>query len=248
MDQKIVTVYRIKNESRWISKSIDSISDISSSVIVLDNNSTDETVKICKSHSNVVEVIEQPDMPFDEARDRNILLQKALALEPDFILNLDGDEILMPNSKEILEEELYILYQNYHIFSFQFLYMWDKLDQYRYDGIYHKTWLPRLIRMTNQPKNLRINDTSYLGNTHASGIPGNAIGQDVLIKSNVKILHYGYFTDNLRQNKFQFYNKLTPNNSEQDSYQHVISGKGIHSGPNGMEFKILPKGLYYENI
>jgi len=244
----ILTVYRVKNESRWISKSLDTISEISSSVIILDNGSTDDTVKICKSNPNVVEIIEQSNMPFDEARDRNILLKKALALKPDYILTLDGDEILMPNSKEILEEELDVLYTDYHIFSFQFLYMWDKFEQFRYDGLYHKTWLPRLIRLADQPENLTIDETSYPGNTHASGIPGNAIGQDVLIKSNVKILHYGYFDDNLRQNKFQFYNKLMPNNKEQDGYKHAISGNGIHSGPYGMEFKILPKGLYYENL
>lgn len=248
MNSKIVVVYRLKNEARWIKKSLESIMDICSEVIILDNGSTDNTLKICKSFSKVIEIIEQPNLPFDEARDRNTLLQAALRQKPDYILNLDGDEILMPNSKEILEEELKVLYPDEHVFSFQFLYIWNKLDQFRYDGIYEKIWQPRLLRMDGQPTNLNIQGTDYSGNAHAGGIPNNALGQDTTIRSNVKILHYGYFDEDLRQSKFRFYNELTPNNKEQDQYRHIISGEGIHSGPHGMGFKHLPNGLYYENL
>ena len=103
MNPKIVVVYRLKNEEKWIKKSLESVLSFCDSVVILDNNSTDNTVKICKDFLNV-NVIEQPNLPFDEARDRNTLLQKALELKPDYILSMDGDEILMPNSKEILEE------------------------------------------------------------------------------------------------------------------------------------------------
>ena len=103
MKSKIVAVYRLKNEERWIKKSLESVLSFCDSVIVLDNNSSDDTVKICNAFSDV-SVITQGDLPFDESRDRNILLQKALELKPDYVLSMDGDEILIPNSKEILEE------------------------------------------------------------------------------------------------------------------------------------------------
>lgn len=248
MNSKIVTIYRLKNEERWIKKSLESISSFCDSVVVLDNGSTDNTLKICKNFPNVVTIIEQPDLPFDEARDKNTLLQSALTFKPDFVLTMDGDEILMPNSKEILEEELEVLYTNSHVFSFQFLYIWDKLNKFRYDGIYQNIWQPRLIKIIDQPQNLLIAETSYPGNTHASGIPNNALGQDAIIQSNVKILHYGYFDEKLRKNKFEFYNKLTPHNKEQDEYKHVISGDGLHSGPHGMEFKSLPGDFFYNDL
>jgi len=248
MKSKIVTVYRLKNEEKWIKKSLESVSSFCDSIVILDNGSTDNTLKICKDSPNVVDIVEQPNLPFDEARDRNTLLQKALELKPDYILSMDGDEILMPNSKEILEEELEILYPNSNVFTFQFLYMWDKFNQYRYDGVYENIWQQRLFKTSNQPENLKIFDTNYSGNTHASSIPNNAIGQKFPIRSNVKILHYGYFDDHLRQQKFHFYNELTPNNEEQDMYRHIISGDGKHSGPHGMEFKLLPESLCYENL
>ena len=37
MKNKIVGVYRIKNEERWIAKSLESISDICSEVVILDD-------------------------------------------------------------------------------------------------------------------------------------------------------------------------------------------------------------------
>ena len=40
-------VYWIKNESRFIEKSLKSVMDICSEIIVMDNNSTDDTVEIC---------------------------------------------------------------------------------------------------------------------------------------------------------------------------------------------------------
>ena len=49
----IVAMYRIKNEERWIKKSIESVLDICSEVIILDDGSTDNTVEICQSMDRV---------------------------------------------------------------------------------------------------------------------------------------------------------------------------------------------------
>jgi glycosyltransferase involved in cell wall biosynthesis len=73
MKNKIVGVYRIKNEERWIAKSLESISDICSEVVILDDGSTDKTVEICSKHDKVVDIYQQKDLPFDETRDRNLL-------------------------------------------------------------------------------------------------------------------------------------------------------------------------------
>ena len=68
------------------------------------------------------------------------------------------------------------------------------------------------------------------------------------IKSNVKILHYGYFDQKLRETKFEFYSKNDPNSEGQDGYKHIISGNGQFSGPHGMEFKTLLDEFTYENL
>ena len=133
---KIITIYRIKNESRWIKQSLEAVSEISDEIIILDDGSTDNTVEICKSFKTVVEIHQQKNLTYDETRDKNILLQMALKRNPDFILTLDGDEILQSNVKNVLFEEICVLHPNVDVFDFQALFMWEQPRQYRYDGTY----------------------------------------------------------------------------------------------------------------
>ena len=240
----IVVTYRIKNEEKWIKKSLESILDICSEVVILDDGSTDDTLSICKKFPKVVDINHQEGLPFDETRDRNKLLKMALKRKPDIILSLDGDEILMPNSKEILSEELNVFYPEKKIFEFQFLTIWDQFNKIRYDGLYGKTWQPRLFRVGKNQKELRINKTQYSGNAHCEQVPNNIKKFNKMVRSNVKILHYGSFDDNTRQKKFKFCNQLDPNSVEQDGYIHMISGKGRHSGPSGIELITLPDFMY----
>ena len=122
---KIVAMYRVKNEERWIEKSIQSILDICSTIVVLDDGSSDSTLEICKSFDNVI-IQSQSNLPFDEARDRNIILKMAMKEKPDYVFEIDGDEILASNSYDIFFDELTVLYPNIDVFELQFLYMWDK--------------------------------------------------------------------------------------------------------------------------
>ena len=148
----IVAMYRIKNEERWIKKSIESVLDICSEVIILDDGSTDNTVEICQSMDRV-EITHQSNLPRDEVRDYTKLLNMTMEKKPEYILAFDGDEILAPNSKEILSEELNILYPENIVFSLQCLHIWDVPNKFRRDGILHTMWRPRLFKTTiNAPK------------------------------------------------------------------------------------------------
>ncbi len=253
---KIVAMYRLKNVERWIEKSLDAASSICDSIVVIDNGSTDNTVKICKSFPKVVEVRNQHSLPFDDTRDKNTLLQMALERDPDYVLTLDGDEILQVDAKDLFFEELTILYPEKAIFEFEFLYMWDKPDQYRYDGSYSMEWFKRLMKISPQPADLEFEPTSYDGNAHCPHVPQKAFGSNNSIRSRMKIFHYGYFDEELRQTKFKFLqetqNDLAKDDTlsidECDGYIHTISGKGKFSGPHGIELRTLPKGKFIKDI
>jgi len=238
---RIIAMYRIKNESRWIKQSLESISEICKEIVILDDGSTDDTVKICENFPQVVDIHSQKDLPFDETRDKNTLLKMALSRDPDFILTLDGDEMIMPNSKQYLFYELNVLYPNVNLFEFKELYVWDKPNQYRCDGIFNNTWSKKLFRLKDQPKNLKIYDSAFPGNLHCGSLPSNLIEQNQIVKSKIKILHYGYYDEEIRRKKYDFYTKLDPNNVDFDGYKHIFSGNSKLAGPNGMEFKIIPE-------
>ena len=74
---KIVVMYRVKNEERWIEQSIKSVYDFCDEIVVFDDNSTDNTKKICTQFDKVVDIHTKTDSSFDEARDRNLLLNMA---------------------------------------------------------------------------------------------------------------------------------------------------------------------------
>lgn len=247
-EAKIVTMLRIKNESRWIVKVLESISSFSTDIVVLDDGSTDNTLEICKNFSQVVDIHQQSNLPFDETRDKNILLKMALKRNPDFVLTLDGDEIFPPNIKKLLLEELEVIYPEAPMYEFQVLTIWDKLNQYRYDGIYSNIWAKKLIRLSKQPEHLHFEGTDFPNNAHCPAVPQNANGWSNSIRSKVKIFHYGNYDHDLRQQKYKFYATYAPDSKIFDNYVHIISGNGKWSGPHGMEFKSVPENAYVKNI
>jgi glycosyltransferase involved in cell wall biosynthesis len=243
-DHKIVGTYRVKNEERFIEKSLKSVLDICSEVVILDDNSTDKTVEICSSFDKVVDIQTVFHSTLNEVRDRNSLLQMGLKRNPDFILSVDGDEIFMPNAAEILFEEIDILYPKNDVFQFQFLTYWDKTDQIRFDGIFGNYWQKRLFRTKNQLSDLKFNDNTNPGNLHCGSVPKDVHGFEKPIRSNVKIFHMASIDEKLRQQKYDYYTKLDSDNILTDGYVHMVSGKGKFSGLNGIEIKKLNKEIF----
>jgi O-antigen biosynthesis protein len=240
-------MYRIKNEERWIRKSLESASQICESIVILDDGSTDNTVKICKEFDIVKKIQTQKNESMDIVRDANKILKMAMNQNPDFLLRLDGDEIIQPKIRDSLEEEINLLYPESSIFEFQSFHLWDKPNQYRSDGMYPNLWHPILLRLKNQPNDLKF--LPYSGSKlHPSLIPTNAIGWEKPIRSKVKIFHYGNYDEALRQRKYKFYTTNDPDNEIFDGYKHIISGKGKYSGPNGIEFRKIPDGQYIKDI
>jgi len=241
VNPKIVGVYWIKNEARFIEKSLKSVMDICSEIIVMDNNSTDDTVEICSGIDKVTEIIKRKDLPLDEVRDKNILYEHARKNNADFILAVDGDEIFMPYASEILFEELSTIHPDSDVFEFQFLTLWDDVNTIRTDGIFGYYWQKRLLRMKNQPLSLLFVGNDNPGNIHCGSIPPSSVGFHNPAKSSIKIFHLASLDDEVRQRKYGFYTKTDPDNVLTGAYKHMISGEGKFSGPNGIELEQLPK-------
>ena len=245
MNEKIIVMYRLKNEARWIKQSIESIYDFCDEIVILDDNSIDNTKKICSQFDKVVDIQTKNESPFDEARDRNFLLNMALKREPDVLLSLDGDEIFLPDSGKIIREELDILYPEIQVFEFQLLTLWDNPNQIRFDGISSSFWQKRMFRLKDQPTNLKINDSPYPGNLHCGSMPSNAVGIEHPIRSNAKIFHCASLNESLRTKKYDWYISKDPDDPLTDNYQHMLGAKGRFSGPT-LKFKKIPSNLTYD--
>ena len=238
---KITAIYRVKNEERFIGQSINSVVDFCSEIFVLDDNSTDRTAEICSSFDKVSNIIKPRGTDLDEVRDRNYLFETARKNNPDFILSIDGDEILMPDAHEVLLEEMSVVYPNSDVFDFQFLTLWDNVNTIRTDGIFGNYWQKRLLRMKNQPDSLLLVENDNPGNLHCGSIPPNSKGFARPAKSSVKIFHLASLDKKVRKQKYDYYTRTDPDSVLTGAYKHMISGEGEFSGPNGIELEELPK-------
>ncbi|AWI03398.1 glycosyltransferase [Clostridium drakei] len=86
----------VKNESINLKNCLDSIKNLADEIIIVDTGSTDNTVEIAKDYSDKVFFFEWID---NFAAARNFSFSKA---SMDYILWLDADDILLPESSEKL--------------------------------------------------------------------------------------------------------------------------------------------------
>lgn len=231
----IVGMLRIKNEARWIEKVLLSILPVCDKVIVLDDHSDDQTPFICASLPKV-NVIESPFSGLDEVRDKRFLMDEAVKFQPEWIVAIDGDEVLAPGSSEKL---LDAMKSSAQCLSLRIRYLWDREDQVRVDGVYGDFHRESVFR----PNGARFESNGNGGNFHCGNVPwGNRQKREVL--NDVSLLHLGYMHRADRERKFVFYTAADPNNAGEDFYRHLTQGDPggvsadkilMHGGPLRLE-------------
>lgn len=228
----MIGLLRVKNESRWIERCIRSILPICEQVIVMDDHSTDDTRDICAVLPRV-NVFESPYEGLNEVRDKNYLL--SMARGADWILMIDGDEMLAPGSAEVIAAATR---GSSECLSPRILYLWNSEKLVRTDGVYGRFRRPSIFR----PGNHRFQSTSAGGNFHCGNAPIALHGQSWPVDAT--FLHFGYMHREDRIRKYGWYNQQDPHNSNEDHYRHVVQGDIpeipasahlLHAGPFRLE-------------
>ena len=221
-------VMRIKNEERWIRASLESQLPICDKVLVLDDHSTDDTRDIVRSFGRRVVLLESPFEGVSEGRDKRHLLQHVLRVNPEWVLWIDGDEVLTSDAAEIALRELTTEATHYWL---RMLYFWDNVHTIRTDGVYGTIGRPSLFRVMGQDATkLHIPIGSGAADLHNNGnCPVGLTGD--CYRSSIRIKHYGYLDRKERQRKYEFYNKVDPNNESEDCYRHIIEIPGVWHAP-----------------
>jgi glycosyltransferase involved in cell wall biosynthesis len=100
---KIVVITPIRNESWILDRFLCTTSYFADHIIIADQNSTDNSVEICKKYPKVTLIGSDSDEWIEAAR-QLLLIQTARELVPEhkIILALDADEILAANATESL--------------------------------------------------------------------------------------------------------------------------------------------------
>lgn len=226
----LIAMMRVKNEEEWLEESIIHLLPLADRIIVLDDGSTDGTAAICQRYSEEVEYHYQNEPVTDEARDKNRLLEWTVRHDPDWILALDGDEVLEELAPSTIIREIHLLdpaEPQFTVLLFHFLYFWNDPGTYRAEpGIYSNFWQPRLFTLRGQPKgHLSFTATEHGANLHCGSVPGNLAWRPR--KLDVKVKHYGYLWPEQRQRKKAWYAALDPGQAAAGYYDHLTSEEGM---------------------
>jgi glycosyltransferase involved in cell wall biosynthesis len=224
----VLGAMRIKNESRHLREVLERALTVCNRILVLDDHSTDNTAEICGSFGERVCVFPSPFDGFDEARDKNFLLQKVVAEDPEWVLWIDGDEVLERSAADMLRPHLQD--QRIVTYSVRIAFVWDNPDHVRIDGIWGNFTRPSLFRVRGQLKeSLGFPKTRFFGNLHCGNVPAGLQGESRLL--DLRLKHYGYMDPSQRRAKYEWYSTNDTHNAAEDEYRHLAEIPGARHAP-----------------
>jgi O-antigen biosynthesis protein len=213
---KIAGLLRVKNEARWIEAAIESIRPVCDPILVLDDHSTDGTPELCERAGAIVH--RSTFEGVDEARDKDLLLSMAREHKAEWCFSIDGDELIEATGPALIRAAAESGVAD--SYSFRFLYLWDRPDQIRTDGVYSRMTRHSMFRVRPGQRFMR---TQFGGNFHCGSVPESLVHLPPRSCA-ARILHLGYMLREDRIRKYEWYNRLDPNNATEDRYKHMVVG------------------------
>jgi glycosyltransferase involved in cell wall biosynthesis len=204
---KITLSMIVKNEeARYLSQVLNSLKGHINEAVIIDDGSSDNTINICREILKDIplHIIQNEESMFaTEVELRKKQWSETIKTNPDWILNLDADEILEEGFWDHAQE--LINKKDYDFYCFRLYDMWNK-THYREDQYWnaHSVYRPFLMRY--QPDfNYMWNETSQ----HCGRFPINTFSFPKAT-SEFRVKHLGWATPEDRAAKYKRYQLLDP--------------------------------------
>ena len=198
----------VKNEgTRYLIQVLNSLKGHIDEAVIIDDGSTDNTIQICQEilQGIPLHIIQNEKSMFaNEVELRKKQWSETIKTNPDWILNLDADEMLEDGFWD--NAQILINQQNYDVYCFRLYDMWNE-THYRETKYWkgHSIYRPFLMRY--QPH------FSYTWNNtpqHCGRFPANILSFPKAI-SEFRVKHLGWATREDRVAKYRRYKELDPN-------------------------------------
>jgi Glycosyltransferases, probably involved in cell wall biogenesis len=205
-------------------------------LVVYDDGSTDGSYEYLLKRTPYVIRGTKNDF-VNERSHKQLLLEGALKLKPDFVLWLDADEVLTANAAEKLQElckhcdENQIDAVNMHEINLWRSYSWQRLD-----SLYDKGWFCRLWRVI---PGIRFNETKP--GLHQPLFPSTI--RTVKWTLDVQVLHYGFSSKQRLAYKYLIYK--SHGQRGYDMLDRLISEEKLVTAKVPQEF--FPEGLWVDD-
>jgi len=204
-------------------------------LVVYDDGSTDGSYEYMLTQTPYVIRGYKNDF-VNERSHKQILLQEALKLSPDFILWLDADEVLTANASDYLQTLCATCIENNNDgVVFHEINLWRSQTWRRLDSLYDVGWFVRLWRVT--PGMCYKESAPGL---HQRAYPSTV--QRLQWTDSIKVLHYGFATRQRLAHKYLIYQSHGQNGY--DMLDRLISEE--HLALEQVPRELFPEGLWID--
>lgn len=207
-ENKITLSMVLKNEGkRYLREFLQKHREIIDSAVIIDDGSIDDTLDIVKEILEGIpfKLIQNNKSLFkNEVELRKLQWEETIKTDPDWILNLDGDEVFEDefyNSiRELIKSDT-----NNDAYCFRLYDFWDE-NHYREDKEWraHKYYRPFLVRYQPNFKYIFRNTSQHCGR-----FPSNVFQLENKL-SNFRLKHFGWAKVEDRAEKYKRYMTLDP--------------------------------------
>lgn len=204
---KITLSMIVKNEERrYLNQVLNSLKGHIDEAVIIDDGSCDNTINMCREILKDIplHIIQNGQSMFArEVELRKKQWSETIKTNPDWILNLDADEILEDSFWDNVQK--LINKQNYDSYCFRLYDMWNE-THYREDEYWNAHSIYRSFLMRYQPNfNYIWNETPQ----HCGRFPINTFSFPKAT-SEFRVKHFGWATQEDRAEKYKRYQLLDP--------------------------------------
>lgn len=187
-------------------------------IIVYDDHSSDGTFEYCLKNADVVLRGKKNEFA-NEILHKQILLNKALEFDPDFIFALDADEIFTDNAKHSLNEMLHECFiKDFEAISLKEINLWRSNKWRRVDSLFDDGNFVRIWRVTPG-----IGFEKIRKGLHQRHYPTTI--RRVMHSQKISLLHFG-FADELNV-AFKYLNYKSYGQRGYDDLERLIDEKNL---------------------
>jgi glycosyltransferase involved in cell wall biosynthesis len=214
----IVCLLPVRNGEADLPGYLESVAHFADAVVALDDGSTDRTRELLDASPLVKLVLDNPPRPdyvgWDDAANRNRLLEAAAPLDPDWIMSLDADERIPPDDATALRTFIDTEGLSGVAYGFKVYRMWQDLDLYDRAGL----WVYRLFAFAPDQ---RFPDQRL----HFVPIP-TTLPRERWVRTTIRIQHLAGLTEERRHARFEKYRQADPDNDFQHTYRDLLEPPG----------------------
>lgn len=222
-ETEIIAILNVYNEELNILGCIDHIQKYVDKIVVFDDKSTDNTIKLIKNNPKIFIIENKNKTHWNERKNREISIRKALEISKTknpWVLCVDADERLEIRFLKRLRKICQNFSGQNKVLTIHVRELWDNCKQYRYDGIWDLKEKGLLFQLSKK-MTFDYNQEHHIPWAYKE------------IVSNREILDYNLYHLKMirsedREKRKNLYNNLDPNKEMQPiGYDYLTDEKNI---------------------